>query len=134
MNAPAILPAERAIHFRAWRVPASGEAIELDIGEPDTLKDALAEAQLGTGICHKETVLILESDAGRNRAQQHAYAVKQQSSPSYRKCPETGVSKPVRPLYLAHLFSVAVDAFEPKRRFDAFRDNAAGRDLSLVEG
>lgn len=123
----------RALTFRAWRIPASGQAIELDIGGPDTLEDALAEAQLGTGICHKETVLILEQDSGKRRAVQHAFAVKRKSQPIWRKCPDTGVSKPFHPLYLDELFSVEVDAFQPTRPFDAFRDNAAGRDLTLVE-
>jgi len=118
--------------FKAWRVTTSA-TYPLDIGQPDTLTDALNECQLGSALQHKETVLVHEYDAGEDSGTLRAYAVKQKSQPLWIKCPQTGVSKPMRPLYLDALFAVAVRDFDPVRPFDAFADCPVGFDRTLVE-
>jgi hypothetical protein len=123
----------RAVAFSAWRVPQAeaSPAIPLDIGQPDTLQDALNEALLGGGLLHKETLLIRRDDAASGAAMLYSYAIKRQSKATYVR----GAAGPVRsqPLYLDLSFSLPVDAFVPVPPFDALRDGACGRDLSLVE-
>lgn len=131
---PVPIAAERATRFRAWRVAESLVAHPLDIGAPIDLLEALNEAQLGSGLSHKDTLLIHERHAGKNRGVLRSYAIKQVSKPTYRRDPTTGVPKAERPLYPDLQFEVSVPEFEPERPFDALADNAAGRDLSLVEG
>lgn len=130
---PLRIPAEHANRFRAWRVvPGNPLAYPLDIGAPVDLLEALNEAQLGSGLSHKDTLLIHERHAGKNRGVLRSYAIKQQSKANYRRDPATGIPRAERPLYPDLQFEVSVPEFEPERPFDALRDNAAGRDLTLV--
>lgn len=118
--------------WRAWRVCGADRALPIDLGECFTLTDAKNEAMLGGGLCHKDTLLIHRSHAGLGVGELHAFVVKQKTQPIYRKCETSGVTKPFKPLYLADLFALPVDDFEPTRPFDAFRDDAVGVDRSLV--
>lgn len=135
MNAPARLrpmPADRATTFQAWRVTQSA-AYPARLAAPDTLDDAVAQALVGNCIQHKETLLVrVTPPTGPSHL--HAFVVKQKSQPVWVRDDSTGVSKPIRPLYAAPIFSMAIDAFMPTLPFDALRDPAHGRDLSLVEG
>ena len=119
--------------YRAWRVCGAPDALPLDIGDCDTLADAKNEAMLGGGLCHKDTLLIHRRHDGLAVGELYAFAVKQKSQAVYRKCEATGMTKPFKPLYLAELFSLPVNEFEPTRPFDAFRDDAVGVDRTLVD-
>jgi hypothetical protein len=120
--------------FRAFRVPASGTAIPLDIGAPATLAEATDAAMLGNGFQPKETLFIHEVDDARRRGVLYTFAVKQLSRAIWVRDPATGVSRAERKIYPDPLCAVAMDSFEPTRRFDAFRDCPVGADLTLVEG
>ena len=115
----------RTLTFRAWRIPASGNAIPLDIGEPDTLADALTEAKLGTCLQHKEALYVHERDDARRTGTLHTFAVIKKGA-TWRRNPQTGVSERFEELDLKPLHSVAIRDFAPDTPFDAFRDDAVG--------
>lgn len=121
-----------ATTYRAWRTTPGG-TFPLDIGEPDTLADALNEAKLGTGLAHKDGLYIHAFDARTNRGTLHSYIVVKKAA-QWPRDPITGLPKRVEPLdfkLVGH--PLAIDDFEPRRPFDALRDDATGFDRTLVE-
>jgi hypothetical protein len=124
---------DRARTFRAWRVPETGRAIEIDTGNAATMDEAKNAALSSCALQHKETLLVHERDAARRTGVLNSYYIKQESRAQYRRDPLTGVSKAERRLYEELQFSVPVDAFEPTRPFDAFRDDAVGVDRTLLD-
>jgi hypothetical protein len=122
---------QHATVFRAWRTN-EGPARELDIGQPVDLTDAVSAATTHF-MAHKDTLLIHEHDGARRKGMLHTFAIRQKAA-TWGRNPTTGASERVTPLYADKLFSVPVDAFEPTRTFDAFRDCPTGVDLTLVEG
>lgn len=134
MNAPATKGAfadrlPKATTFRAWRV-GEANALPLDIGEPTDLAEAVFAAT-SHFLAHKDTLIVHEHDAARRKGTLHTFAIRKKAATWVRN-PVSGLSERMEPLFADKLFAVPVDAFEPTRGFDAFRDNASGRDLSLV--
>ena len=121
--------------FRAWRVPhgAVRPAIPIDIGTPGDVTEALARAIDGTGLQHKDALLIHARDEARRAGVLRSYGIKQRSQPVWRKCEATGVMKAERPLYPELQFALPIYRFEPEAPFDAFNDDAVGVDRSIVE-
>lgn len=126
MNAirPVRMQPERAFTMDWWRVGNSGQAYPIDA---ETLDQALLHCQ------HKDTLFSLLTNDGSNTSCLSIYVI-QQGQAKYVRNPETGLSERVTPLKEKLIASLRVDAFEPTRPFDAFRDAAHGRDLTLVEG
>lgn len=114
--------------FTAYYQMGSGEALELGVW------NSLETAEQGAmpRLQHKATLFIHERDGRHNKAVQHAYRVRQ-GQRNYVKNPRTGIPEWVKPLKLDHLFSLPVDAFQPARPFDAFRDDPTGVDRTLVQ-
>lgn len=122
---------ERATTFRAW---INNREIEgcTALAEALTFEEAVAAVEHWAN--HKDSLSVLRDDAGKRSKLLQVYAIKRESKNTWRRDPMTGLSEPYRKQYAALVYTMAVDAFEPTRPFDAFRDNAVGRDLSLVEG
>lgn len=133
--APSAAYSTRTVTFRAWRVPHGSlhPALPLDIGTPGDITEALAKAIDGTGLQHKDGLLIHARDEARRAGVLRSYGIKQRSQPVWRKCEATGEPKSVRPLYADELFARPIFDFEPERPFDALRDDAVGVDRTLVE-
>lgn len=125
------LDAERATVFRAWRVTPLG-TYPIDIGQPDTFAEAENEAQLGTGLSHKDTLLIHERDDAKRAGTLRSYSVVKKAA-VWRRNELTGLSERFEPLAIKPGFLLPIYQFEPTLPFDAFRDNATGVDLTLVE-
>ncbi|RIV79543.1 hypothetical protein [Pelagerythrobacter aerophilus] len=125
----------RTVTFRAWRVPHGSlhPAIPLDIGAPGDITEALARAIDGTGLQHKDALLIHARDEARRAGVLRSYGIKQRSQAVWRKCEATGERRSVRPLYADELFALPIFDFEPERPFDALRDDAVGLDRTIVE-
>jgi hypothetical protein len=124
----------RAVTFTAYRVPrGSTQPLPLEIPACLSLAGALNAALAGNCLNHRDALLIRQQDSGRGGNTLHAWAIKRKSQARYVRGSD-GLSHPVHELYAAELFSVAVEAFEPVRPFDAFSDDASGRDRQLVEG
>lgn len=121
---------QRAVTFKAWRLRDGPTAYPIELPPCDTIEDAVAAAKPSLG--HKDRLFILEDGAGCGEAFQHGWTVRRKSAPRYVRG-DDGLTKPVHDLDLYDHFALAVAAFEPVRPFDAFRDDASGRDLSLVE-
>lgn len=115
--------------FRAYRL-SGDKARELDIGAPRDLAEAIANATAHF-LAHKDTLLIHETDEARRVGTLHSFTIRKKAA-TYVRDPLTGLSQRVEPLYADKLFSLPVDAFEPTRAFDAFRDDAVGVDRTLV--
>jgi hypothetical protein len=124
---PAPYHAERAITFKAWRNdrPAETPADATSIEE-------VAQALAATS--PRGTVLTIHMiDAGRNKQTVAFYTVRA-SSKRYSWRPAYDGGRPVKvPALEPHLLHcLDVHAFAPVEAFDALRDDAVGRDLSLV--
>lgn len=128
--AAAVETLRRATTFRAWI--ENREASSAELAAAQTFEEALAAVVHWAS--HKQNVCILRDDAGRGEKLLQIYTVKQESKAVWRRDPMTGLSAPSRRNYPVLIVQMAVDAFEPTRPFDAFRDNAVGLDLTLVEG
>lgn len=160
MNAlrPLPLHPERSVSFKAWRIPDDGQkrtktfgvklpiegprypsglrydapAFPLDIGDPETLEEALSAA---ASSFHKDHIVIHEIDAGRNETTAHIYAIKQESRASYGG--RHGLDRYHR-CYPLHLFSMAMRGGEPFARGrippNATHAEIVGIDPQLIEG
>lgn len=130
MNRPQPFPFA-AVSFKAWKVGTTGIAYPADlVCDVETPEQAAAYA----GAQHKESVLVLHSNDALRPEQRHVLSVYviRKGKAEYRRI--DGQTVRVEPLKadLVTRFAVAED-FSPIRPFDAFRDNAVGRDLTLVE-
>jgi hypothetical protein len=124
---PAPYHAERTVRFLAWRDnrPVNAPALQ----DALTFDQAIAACLPAP---HKARIAVLRIDDGRAEQHLHIYAVKQESKATWRRDPATGVPKAERRAYPELIFSAPVHSFQPVEPFDAFRDDAVGRDLSLV--
>ena len=122
------MPVERALTFRAWRLPHGSEQTHpVAVEQAETLEEAREAAMIGGALNHKDRLFVREYHDGKRAGLLHGYYVKQKA-PIWRE------GKRVQPLVLEHQFSMLTDSFLPTRPFDALKDEASGRDLTLVEG
>lgn len=131
MNAVTRIKAAPAVTVRAWRL-AGGKAYPLEIGRPVDLQEAVAMALSAQSFNRKEGLAIEVANVADRAAQVHFYAI-QEGAPVYRRDPVTGRSERVAPIKAAPLWTAPFMAFEPVPLFDALRDPAHGRDLTLVQ-
>lgn len=134
MNAPASkaafvrpMTAERALTFRAWRLAdGSKQGHPVAVEKANTLDEARTLAMTGdTVLNHKDRLFIREYHDGKRSGLLHGFYVKKKAA-IWRD------GERMKPLVLEHQFSLDTDAFLPTRPFDAFTDEASGRDLTLV--
>ena len=103
MSVIAIKPATRpfplaSVTYRAWRIgdtDAFGNPFSqaIPVGEPETLKDALAQALVYGGLCHKDRLAIRETGVRLRQwasgAEEvpfdrvHLFQIKRKSQPRY---------------------------------------------------
>lgn len=121
---------ERSVTFRAWLNSTEVHGCAA-LADALTFEDVLAAVQHWAS--HKDNISILRDDAGKRSKQLNVYTIKQESQRKWRKDPVTLMPIAYRKQYPALIFAMMVDAFEPTRPFDAFRDCPVGRDLTLVE-
>ncbi len=126
-----IMDAVIARQFDAYRQRNDGLGVSLGTVSAATLQGALADLA-GSGLAYKDTLFVVERHDGLRFHTLHAYRVRKGQA-VYVRNPQTGLSERSEPLKLDRLFSLPVDAFTPTRPFDAFRDDATGVDLTLVE-
>jgi hypothetical protein len=124
---------EKGVHqFIAYRQRDDGLAVSLGTVSAVSLQGALADlAQFG--LAYKDTLFVHERHDGLRFSTLHVYRIRKGAA-TYQRNPQTGLSERVEPLKLDRLFSIPVDAFQPTRPFDAFRDDPTGVDLTLIEG
>ena len=76
-----------SVTFDAWRLceGSARDTIPLDI-EGDLTVDGAVNSALSCGVvlCHKDVLLIRQTDAGRGKAWLHCYAIKKKSNPTWR--------------------------------------------------
>lgn len=134
MNAvrPIRMAPERAVTFRAWR--DNREVVNCPgLDDAQTFEEAINAVAPGSP--HKSAVSVLLDDAARGRRQLNVYQIKKSSKRGHWRAAYDGG----RPVFEAEMeghlvMSIPVDAFEPTRLFDAFRDDPVGCDRTLVEG
>lgn len=129
------MPAEHALTFRAWRLAHGSKQMHpVAVEQAETLPEARNLAMAGdTVLNHKDRLFIREYDDGKRAGLVHEFYVVAKAA-TYRRDEVTGRAKRVVPLELRHECSWSSDAFLPTRPFDALKDEASGRDLTLVEG
>lgn len=131
MNAVRPIPLrERTTTFRAWVQDREIEGCTA-LAEAETFEEAI-DAVLPWA-SHKQNVSILRHDAARREKLLHVYTIKRESQRKWRTDPVTRVPVAYRKEYPVLIHTMAMDAFEPARPFDAFRDDAVGVDRSIVE-
>lgn len=85
-----------------------------------------------TNCSHKDTFLVLETDAITAGKWLHTYQVKRRTKPRYVRVGNT--TRAVHDLYAEHVMTVAVSAFEPVEQWSWTPGaDTVGRDASLVE-
>jgi hypothetical protein len=126
-----VMDAVVAHSYTAYRQRDDGLAVSMGTVTAASLQGALAELAQ-SGLAHKDTLFVTERRADMRFAVLHTYRIRKGAA-TYQRNPETGLSDRVEPLKLDRLFSIPVDAFQPTRPFDAFRDDAVGVDRNLIE-
>lgn len=126
----------RAVEFKAWKVGAgtlTGQAYPLDTGGAETLDEAMQIA--ATGCNHHDGLFVLRIDHAARSHRLRVCQIKRETKRQYRRNPVTGEGEWQQRLYPVRLFEVEVapGGFDPKRAFDALRDDAVGVDRTLVE-
>ena len=120
----------RAVTFRAWRENRPVNCPALTAAQ--SFEEAIAAVLPGSQ--HKSVVSVLRIDTGRNEQEVRFYRLKQSTKHGYwRDATDGGRKVFVGNLEPELLHALPVLAFEPARPFDALRDGASGRDLTLVE-
>ena len=140
MSAPAVrndfaqkLRPLNAEQWSAWRLGERESDPVPPIG-PDTLDDAVRQALHKLAVQPGDILAVQYTHAGLRKHTLWQFAVKR-STKRYRWRPATDGGKPVKvhelePKLIAQTALAAPLA--PVERFDAFRDDAVGRDLTLV--
>lgn len=121
--------AYRAVTFRAWT--GNREIINPALQEAATWKEAEDAAAPDTA--HKAFVSILRTDPHMQLVR--FYTVKKSATKGeWRSAYDGGRKVFEGRLELKEVGELLVDAFEPKRPFDALKDDATGVDRTLIEG
>lgn len=122
----------RSVTFKAWKL-GENESYPATLHAPEDFGEAVDQALALMSWNAKDVLAVLRIDAGRKQQTLRLYAVKRSTKRyAYRAAYDGG--KPVRvgALEAVLISEAAVESFKPVEPFDAFRDNAAGRDLTLV--
>jgi hypothetical protein len=129
----AAVGALNAEQWNAWRLgERESDAATLDA--PATLDDAVRQALTSLCLHRGDTLAVLYTHAGRNKRTLWLYAIKQSTKRyHWRAATDGGRQVKVYALEPVLICETAMASFEPVLRFDAFRDDAVGRDLTLVE-
>lgn len=129
-----------SLTFDAWRLCEGNarDTIPLDIDGDLTVDEAVNSAlSCGVVLCHKDVLLVRQTDAGRGKAWLHCYAIKKKSNPTWRWNPVTLRNERVERLYPAPLFTIPIEAFAPVEKFRITRETThaeiVGIDPDLVE-
>lgn len=112
MNALSRIKPQRTHTFKAWRTTKDtqhNEAHPLPV-DADTLADAVEQA--APSCHHKDTLLVLATDAATRKSTLHSYAIVRKAA-KYVRNPVTGLTDRISPLEPSLLFSVAVSEFAP---------------------
>src|SRR5690606_19273755 len=119
--------------WTAWRL-GERESIPIDVGQPATLDDALIAA-MGRVTQAGEIVAVQHSHTGRGKHTLWQFKVKRSTKVGTWRDSENGGRRVfVGRLEPKLICQTAMAApFAPVEPFDAFRDDAVGRDLTLVE-
>lgn len=95
--------------FTVWRLRDTGKAQRLECGAA-VLADVLTEA--AAQCIHKDVLFIQHTHGVRQDKTLHAYVIRQ-GKPEWRMCPETKVTRQVRPEKPDLLFAMDVAEFAP---------------------
>lgn len=124
-----------AEQWSAWRL-GERESDPVPLIGADTLDDAVRQALHKLAFHPGDVLAVQHSHAGLRKHTLWQFAVKR-STKRYRWRPALDGGKPVKvaePETKLIAQTAMAAPFTPVERFDAFRDDAVGRDLTLVEG
>lgn len=129
--------AVQSLHAESWQAWKLGEresdAITLDA--PATLDEAVRQAIARGCWQPRDTLAVLYNHAGLRKNTLWLFTVKRSTKHGTWRDATDGGRKVFVGRMEPHLIcETAVEAFAPVLRFDAFRDDPVGRDLTLVEG
>lgn len=123
--------------FKAWRLSEAGlrkEATPIEIGEVDGLPEAVGTAQERGCFAHKDVMIVLHENAATQARFAHFYAIRQKSTPSRVWNAGAGKYDLIKPLYAAPVFTMAVEAFEPKEPWQWTPDaDVVGADRNTIK-
>ena len=117
--------------FRAWLINPhrAGQVAPIE-GNGPILADFADSA--AANCSHKDTFLVLETDAITAGKWLHTYQVKRRTKPRYVRV--GNATRAVHDLYAEHVTTIAVSAFEPVEQWSWTPGaDTVGRDASLVE-
>lgn len=119
--------------WQAWKL-GERDSRPIPLTEVETLDEAIRQAMLASWQ-PGDRLAVLYTHLGRNKRTLWLFAIKR-STKVYDYRPSTNGGAPVRVgrLYPERLIETQVQSFAPVEAFDAFRDNAVGRDLQLISG
>jgi hypothetical protein len=120
--------------WTAWRLgERESDAIELDC--PATLDEAVRQAIASGPLTPGDTLAVLYTHDGLGKRTLWLHTIRKSANRySWRAAYDGGKPVKVHALDAKLVCETAVEAFAPVLRFDAFRDDVVGRDLTLVEG
>lgn len=148
MNAAVLSPTEalahverfdgavRAIRAEQWSAWKLGErdSRPLALDAPETLDEAVAQAMATCCPQRGDRLAIHLTHAGKRKATLWLYEVKQSATiKAWRPASDGSGRKVAVHAMEAKLWLQTEALFSPVEAFDAFRDDASGRDCSLVE-
>jgi hypothetical protein len=125
------VPAEQ---WQAWKL-GERESMRVPLDAPNTLDEAVAQALVALCWHPGDMLTVQRIHTGRNKITLWQHAVRR-SAKRYSWRPATDGGKPVKvcePEAKLLLQTELAAPFAPVERFDAFRDDPAGRDLTLVQ-
>ena len=125
---------QQAETWQAWRL-GERESDAFDLDAPETLDEAVRQVLATHRLQQGDKVAVQWHHAGRGKRTLWLFQIKRSTTHfDYRPSTNGGPPVKVGRVYPVLLLETALAAeFAPVLRFDAFRDNAAGHDLSLVE-
>lgn len=120
--------------WQAWRL-GERESLPIPLHAPATLNEAMAQALSATGWNAGDTLAVQYSHAGLRKFTLWQFTIRRSTrNGTWRAATDGGRRVFVGNLEPKLICETALaSAFAPVLRFDAFRDDAVGRDLTLVD-